>query len=158
MDTTERDAADLEAGDVVLVDGQPCLVTDVAETQGGKHGTAKVNAETEGLYDGEEHALSQPADAVVEVVAVESGTNPLVMVSADPGGHFDPPVVRVSAGSRVVWLWDDDAAHEVRAADGAFASDRTDGEGFTFEHTFADAGRYRYDCGVHGASGVVLVE
>lgn len=150
------DAEDLAVGDVVFVDGQPCLVTDVESSGGGKHGTAKVTASTVGLYDGEEHALAQPADAAVETVDVAAGPNPLVLVRADEE-HFDPPIVRVAPGQKVVWLWDDGAEHEVRAADGSFASDRTAGEGYAFEHTFDAEGHYRYDCGAHGATGVVLV-
>lgn len=157
MERTEADAEDLAEGDVVFVDGEPCLVTDVESTQAGKHGTAKVNVTGTGLFDGAEHTLSQPADAAVEVTPVETSRNPLVLVRGDEG-HFHPGVVRTSAGSKVVWMWDDAAPHEVRAPDGAFASDRTDGEGYTFEHAFADPGVYRYDCGVHGASGAVIVE
>lgn len=155
----EMDAGDLAAGDVVEIDGAPSLVRDLETSKPGKHGTAKVTVTAEGVFDGEQRSIAQPADAAVPVPDVESPRNPLVTVGGGGSGrdHFDPAIVRVDPGATVVWLWDDDETHEVAAVDGAFASDRTDGEGVTYEHTYAEPGIHRYRCGPHGGVGAVIV-
>jgi plastocyanin len=153
MDTEERETGELDVGDLVVVDGEICRVTNTESSAGGKHGTAKVTVAAESL-GGEEHSLTQPEDAAVEVPVFEATSNPLVLVGGED--HFDPLGVRVAPGSNVVWLFDDDDPHQVVVGD-AFESDREAGEGFTAEYTFEEAGVYPYRCTVHGAAGVVVV-
>nr|WP_248898114.1 halocyanin domain-containing protein [Haloplanus sp. XH21] len=101
-----------------------------------------------------------------ESVADETGSDSVtVAVGAQGNGGnfaFDPPAIRVSAGTTVVWAWTGQGAqHNVVAEDGSFESDLSAEEGFTFEHTFSSAGTYRYACTPHetmGMKGVVVVE
>lgn len=157
MDTEEIDAGDLEEGDLVVIDGEPCVVSDLDRSTAGKHGTSKVTITAAGLESGEERSLTQPADGAVEVPAVETQNNPLILVGGD-GGHFDPAIVAVPTGGSAVWLWDDDDPHRVVADDGSFESDAESGEGFTFERVFEDPGTLTYRCAEHDATGVVIVE
>ncbi|WP_338740958.1 halocyanin domain-containing protein [Haloplanus salilacus] len=84
--------------------------------------------------------------------------------AAGNGGNFafDPPAIRVSSGTTVVWEWTGQGAqHNVAAEDADFESDLTQEEGFTFEHTFEESGTDRYVCTPHrsmGMKGAVVVE
>jgi halocyanin-like protein len=80
------------------------------------------------------------------------------------GGYFGfgPAAVRVSTGTTVVWEWTGQGGrHNVIAEDGSFESEQTDEEGFTFTHTFEEAGTAKYYCTPHetlGMKGVVVAE
>lgn len=64
--------------------------------------------------------------------------------------------------STVVREWTGEGAqHNVAAEGGGFESDVSSEAGFTFEHTFAEAGTSAYVCTPHrafGMKGVVVVE
>ena len=75
------------------------------------------------------------------------------------------PSVKVAKGGKVTWDWaGSNAPHSVvGTSDNAKAllkSDRISGGKGTYEVTFAAAGTYKYQCGVHGDSmaGEVVVE
>ncbi|WP_435176738.1 halocyanin domain-containing protein [Halorussus sp. AFM4] len=80
------------------------------------------------------------------------------------GGNFAfaPAAVKVSTGTKVVWEWTGKGSlHNVVADGGAFESEQTQKEGFTFSHTFDSAGTYKYYCTPHkpmGMKGAVVVE
>ena len=101
-----------------------------------------------------------------ESVVDETGSDQVtVSVGAQGNGGafaFDPAAIRVSAGTTVLWEWTGQGAqHNVADEGGAFESDLTAEEGFTFEHTFEEAGTYRYACTPHrslGMKGAVVVE
>lgn len=101
-----------------------------------------------------------------ESVVDETGSDRVtVVVGAQGNGGafaFDPPAVRVSTGTTVVWEWTGQGAqHNVAAEGGAFESQLSAEEGFTFEHTFSSAGTDTYACTPHrtlGMKGAVVVE
>jgi len=74
---------------------------------------------------------------------------------------FEPAAVEVDAGTDIVWEWTGQGGqHNVTHQDGAFESETTDEEGFTFTHTFEEAGTFRYVCTPHeslGMKGAVVV-
>jgi len=74
---------------------------------------------------------------------------------------FDPPAVQVDPGTTVVWEWTGAGGqHNVAHEDGAFESDLTEEEGFTFEYTFEEERVFKYFCQPHkalGMKGVVAV-
>jgi len=97
---------------------------------------------------------------------VVDGTGPdEVTVTVGPGGNngFDPAAVRVDAGTTVVWEWDS-PNHNVVAEDAPTdwsGHDGIESGGFTYEHTFDEAGEYLYVCTPHetvGMKGAVVVE
>jgi len=101
-------------------------------------------------------------DGVVDETGSDEVT---VAVGAQGNGGafaFDPPAVRVSTGTTVVWEWTGEGAqHNVAAEGGGFESDLSAEEGFTFEHAFPEAGTDEYVCTPHramGMKGVVVVE
>ena len=74
--------------------------------------------------------------------------------------EFGPEELTVEAGTTVRWTNEDDAAHSVQGEEGGeeFESDDL-AQGDTFEHQYAEAGDYPYDCGIHSyMKGTVVVE
>lgn len=74
---------------------------------------------------------------------------------------FDPPAIRVDTGTTVVWEWTGEAGHSVTHEDGEFDIEVLQGKGKTFEHTFDEAGQYRYFCKPHKSidmKGALVVE
>ncbi|WP_284011294.1 halocyanin domain-containing protein [Haloarcula pelagica] len=70
---------------------------------------------------------------------------------------FDPPAVRVSPGTEVVWTWTGAGGghNVVSAGDGPLNSgDPVSESGTTYSHTFEDTGIYRYVCTPHEALGM----
>jgi halocyanin-like protein len=83
--------------------------------------------------------------------------------AGDNGIAFDPPAIRVDAGTTVVWEWTGEGgAHNVVAEDDTFNSGETvDSGDETFEYTFEETGNYTYVCTPHagiGMKGAVIVE
>jgi len=101
-------------------------------------------------------------DGVVDETGSDEVT---VSVGAQGNGGafaFEPPAVRISTGTTVVWEWTGEGAqHNVVAEGGAFESDLSSEAGFTFEHTLSEAGTHTYACTPHeslGMKGAVVVE
>ena len=97
----------------------------------------------------------------------ETGQDEIVIANgAGPNGfQFDPPGVRVDAGTTVIWEWTGQGGgHNVTSEGGSdfdFESERTDEEGFVFEQTFEEDGAALYVCSAHRAQaqyGAVIVE
>jgi plastocyanin len=62
-----------------------------------------------------------------------------------------------AAATRVRWVNDDEDAHTVASATGAFASPGLD-RGEAFAHTFTVPGTYAYFCALHpGMTGTITV-
>lgn len=80
-----------------------------------------------------------------------------VAVGAEGNGGrlaFDPPALHVSAGTTVVFEWvTDGTAHSVRAAQGSFASERSDQVGHRYAVTVEGDGVIEYECGPPAARG-----
>ncbi len=81
-----------------------------------------------------------------------------VAVGAEGNGGgfaFDPPAVQVDPGTTVVWEWTGAGGqHNVVDEDGAFESELTEEEGFTFEYTFDEERVFKYFCQPHKALGM----
>ncbi|NHN49840.1 halocyanin domain-containing protein [Halostella sp. JP-L12] len=121
---------------------------------GGDGGSGAPDAVADFLGDANNY------DGVVD----ETGADE-VTVAVGPGGNnsFDPAAVRVDAGTTVVWEWDS-PNHNVVAenvpTDWSGHEDFENG-GFTYEHTFEEAGEYLYVCTPHksvGMKGAIIVE
>lgn len=83
--------------------------------------------------------------------------------AGDQGYAFEPAAVMVDAGTTVVWEWTGSGGgHNVVEENEAFGDDEIHvEEGHTYEHTFEEAGTYRYVCTPHDAQGMrgaVVVE
>lgn len=89
-------------------------------------------------------------------ITVEVGTE-----ANDGYFGYDPPAIRVSPGTTVVWEWTGEGgSHNVVSSSGTFESDLTNQAGHTYEHTFEKAGVYTYYCSPHkslGMKGAIVV-
>jgi plastocyanin len=99
------------------------------------------------------------AAALAAVPATASAANAEVSVGDN---FFNPKTVQIQPGDSVTWRWTGSAPHNVKADSGqteSFGSKVLTGTGNTFEHTFADPGRFTYFCEIHGPvmSGAVEV-
>jgi halocyanin-like protein len=90
-----------------------------------------------------------------------------VTVGAEGNGGtfaFSPAVLRIDAGTTVVWEWAaKGGSHDVTAEDGSFQSELTHhtDTGHTFEQTFDSPGVVLYHCRPHealGMKGAIIVE
>jgi plastocyanin len=61
---------------------------------------------------------------------------------------FDPPIMKIKAGTAVSWTNEDDIPHTVAAADHSFKSKPLD-TGETYSTIFSAPGRYTYFCSLH---------
>jgi plastocyanin len=61
---------------------------------------------------------------------------------------FSPEVLKVKAGTEVVWKNDDASIHTVIADDGSFSSPALE-QGGVFKRVFAKPGTYSYTCEMH---------
>lgn len=116
------------------------------------------DGEGDGAYDGWLQNVDgfdgEPADRTGQSEAT-------VQVGAGNGFSFDPPAVRVSVGTTVVWEWTGQGSrHNVVAESGNYESPYYSASGETFEHTFEAASVSTYFCVPHrnaGMKGVVEV-
>lgn len=72
--------------------------------------------------------------------------------------RFQPDKVEIKAGGTVKWEWKEELEHNVTADDGSFKSENM--KMGSFEHTFPEAGEFKYTCTIHGApimAGTVTV-
>lgn len=71
---------------------------------------------------------------------------------------FSPNVLRVKAGTKVVWTNEDIAGHTVTGDTGVFGS-KILGQGKSFERVFSEKGSFSYHCEPHPSmTGTIIVE
>ena len=78
-------------------------------------------------------------------------------VDLPPSYRFDPPFIRVAAGTTVTWTNSDNFTHSV-ALDGASDPLAIMKPGESASFTFDDPGRYPYVCSVHPQDMTGVVE
>ena len=61
----------LKKGKYVLIDEEPCVITDVSHSKPGKHGSAKARLDTVGIFDGQKRSIVQPVSAKIYAPIVE---------------------------------------------------------------------------------------
>jgi plastocyanin len=97
-------------------------------------------------------ATTQPTTA-----PTTAPSGPVVRVSID-NFSFNPGVVTVPAGGRVVWVNRDDVPHTVTATGKQFTSAALDTDE-QYSHVFPAAGTFEYYCAVHPhMTGKVIVK
>ncbi len=62
---------DLRVGSYVIVDDEPCRITDYTKSKPGKHGSAKARVVAIGVFDGAKRSFVRPVSAQVEVPIIE---------------------------------------------------------------------------------------
>ena len=98
-----------------------------------------------GNYDG--NVVDARGESEVTIAVGASGN----------GGNlaFDPPAVHVDTGTTIVWEWTGEgSSHNVVEESGAFESDLSAEEGFTYEQTLSESGIVNYYCNPHRGQGM----
>jgi len=74
---------DLKPGSFVMVEGEPCKVVSITKSKPGKHGSAKIRAETMGLFDNRRRFILKPGSATVDVPVIEKRKAQVISVSGN---------------------------------------------------------------------------
>ena len=122
-------------------------------TLGGANGAVSITASAQGLA-GSPVTFTATAVSPAEFTAEVDVRN----------NFFQPASVTVPVGSRVRWTWRGTGVvvHNVTSTgQPSFPSSGVSisGDGSTYQHVFAAAGTYRYECTLHaGMTGMVIVQ
>lgn len=131
------------------------------ESDSGSSSDSGSESESDDPVD-EHLAETENYDGTVEDFTGEDEVTVQVASEDEPQFVFDPPAIRIDAGTTVIWEWSGQAgAHNVVEVDGAFGSEIYDEAGTTFSHTFEESGTYLYICEPHaalGQNGAIVVE
>ncbi len=72
---------------------------------------------------------------------------------------FNPPILRVKAGTTVTWTNKDDIPHGIASDGGAFARSQPLDTDENFSFTFTKPGAYKYFCYIHPHMvGTIVIE
>lgn len=71
MASTSTEAGKLKPGSYVVIDGEPCRVSNMTKSKPGKHGATKARVEAVGIFDNKKREMLKPASATVEVPIIE---------------------------------------------------------------------------------------
>jgi len=61
----------LKKGKYVLIDEEPCIITDLTHSKPGKHGSAKARFDAVGIFDKQKRSIVQPVSAKIYAPIVE---------------------------------------------------------------------------------------
>src|SRR5687768_15115990 len=135
---------------VALVFGGAACSEDQQDTAGDVADEAEDVAQDAGEEVGD--AANEAADRAEDVVNDKN-------VDID-NNAFDPKELKITRGTEVTWVNQDDVQHTVTADDEAFDSKELD-EGDEFSERFLEDGEFDYHCTIHGKdvmSGTIVVE
>ena len=83
MAKTQKEVRDLQEGNYLMMDGEPCQITAYSTAKPGKHGSAKARIEGTGVFDGQKRSLSQPVDAKIWVPIINRKQGQVVSVESE---------------------------------------------------------------------------
>jgi len=83
MTTSVGTLRNCKPGSYLMIDGEPCRVTNFSKSKPGKHGAAKVRLEGVGLFDDKKRVLMKPADSNVDIPVIEKKKAQVLSVSGD---------------------------------------------------------------------------
>ncbi|WP_238477591.1 translation initiation factor IF-5A [Natranaeroarchaeum sulfidigenes] len=90
MAKEQKEVRDLQEGNYLMMDDEPCKITAYSTAKPGKHGSAKARIEGKGVFDGQKRSLSQPVDAKIWVPIINRKQGQVVSVeSADVAQVMD---------------------------------------------------------------------
>ncbi len=86
---TTTEVKSLKPGRFVLVDGEPCSVTNIQISKPGKHGAAKARVETVGIFDHQKRVFIAPSGEKVNVPIIEKRTCQVLSIFGDTAQLMD---------------------------------------------------------------------
>ena len=83
------------------------------------------------------------------------GGGPTKEVAVGPGGQlvFEPAEVQIPTGGTIRWVWES-GGHNVVPESGNWGHQPIENAGFTYSHTFEQAGENPYICEPHASAGM----
>ena len=88
-DTKLVSVGSLKKGDTIVIDGNPCKITETSTSRPGKHGHAKVNMMAVGILDGKKRQLVMPGHDKVEAPIIEKKTAQVLSISGNNASVMD---------------------------------------------------------------------
>lgn len=127
-----------------------CLGADSTETDDEQCNVDPLPRECKEASIAEEFADVENFDGIVDRTGRETVTIDVGVKNGEAYVGFGPPVVRVTAGTNLVWRWTGEGGeHDVVAtSDHDVDSDRTAREGYTYEYRY-DGDMSRVDLSYH---------
>lgn len=83
MAKEQKEVRDLQEGNYLMMDDEPCKITAYSTAKPGKHGSAKARIEGKGVFDGQKRSLSQPVDAKIWVPIINRKQGQVVSVESE---------------------------------------------------------------------------
>lgn len=83
------EAKSLGKGNYILIDDEPCEVKKVNKSSPGKHGSAKIKVQAEGIFDGKLRNITKPADRKVLAPEVDKRIGQVVSISGSTAQLMD---------------------------------------------------------------------
>lgn len=70
----------VKEGRYIIIDNEPCKVTNTKHSAPGKHGHGKIRLEAVGIFDNKKRIIVKPADARVEVPILDKRGGQILML------------------------------------------------------------------------------
>lgn len=115
-----------------------------------------------------DYLVDNDAQLYDNTVADHTGEDSVTIMNGagDENVAYDPPLVRIDAGTEVTWEWTGQGgAHNVEDNGGDFDFENPEGlideDGHTYSYTFEESGNAMYHCIAHtaqGQHGAIVVE
>lgn len=77
------DAGKVRKGNYIIVDGEPCKVSDIKKSKPGRHGAAKIKIKAIGVFDDKKHIIQKPSSANIKQPDIQKKKAQVIMVSGD---------------------------------------------------------------------------
>lgn len=78
-----EDVGSLKKGRFVIIEGEPCKISNIDISKTGKHGHAKARIEGFGVFDNGRHTLLAPTHDKVEVPVIDKKNAQVLSISGD---------------------------------------------------------------------------
>ncbi|TFG55763.1 MAG: translation initiation factor IF-5A [Methanomassiliicoccus sp.] len=71
MSWTQQEVRELKEGRYMLIDGEPCKITNISTSKPGKHGEAKANIDAVGIFDNKKRNIVHPVKHKIQVPMID---------------------------------------------------------------------------------------
>ncbi|HUT26726.1 MAG TPA: translation initiation factor IF-5A [Methanomassiliicoccales archaeon] len=71
MSWTQQEVRELKEGRYMLIDGEPCKITNISTSKPGKHGEAKANIDAVGVFDNKKRNIVHPVKHKIQVPMID---------------------------------------------------------------------------------------
>ncbi len=89
MTTKPVDVGSLKKGSYVVIEGAPCVVSDLQVSKSGKHGHAKVRMTGVGIIDDKKRVIVMPGGEKIDSPVIEKKTAQVLSVQSDVANVMD---------------------------------------------------------------------